>query len=148
MPEYTYQCEDCTRSFRVRMSYAEYGRVPVRCPYCGSERVRRRYGRVAVLRGGDVDLDALAEDPAALDALEKDPRTLARVMRRMGEELGEDLGPEFDEVVSRLEKGQTPEEIEQALPELADEASAEADTEPGAAGTDAEPASTSDDAGA
>ncbi len=144
MPEYTYRCEDCTRSFRVRMSYAEYGRVPVRCPYCGSERVRRRYGRVAVLRGGDVDLDALAEDPAALDALEKDPRTLARVMRRMGEELGEDLGPEFDEVVSRLEKGQTPEEIEQALPELADEAPAE----PDAAANDTAATSTPDDAGA
>ncbi len=124
MPTYTYRCEDCNRTFTVRLSYAEYGRVTVTCPACGSSRVVRRYGRVAVRRSGEVDLDALAEDPTALDALEKDPRTLARLMRRMGDELGEDLGPEFDEVVSRLEKGQSPDEIEQALPELGDEPAA------------------------
>ena len=39
-------------------------------------------------------------------------------MRKMGKELGEELPPEFDEVVDRLEKGQSPEEIESALPEL------------------------------
>ena len=43
-----------------------------------------------------------------------------RRMRRMSRELGEDIGPEFDEVVDRLEAGQSPEEIESALPELAE----------------------------
>jgi len=47
---------------------------------------------------------------------------LGRMMRQMGSELGEELPPEFDEVVDRLEKGQSPEEIEQALPDLADDA--------------------------
>lgn len=43
----------------------------------------------------------------------------------MGQEVGEDLGPEFDEVVDRLESGQSPEEIEQDLPGLGgDEADA------------------------
>ncbi|NIW46821.1 MAG: hypothetical protein GWN30_19315, partial [Gammaproteobacteria bacterium] len=32
--------------------------------------------------------------------------------------MGEDLGPEFDEVIDRLEKGQSPDEIEEALPDL------------------------------
>jgi hypothetical protein len=40
------------------------------------------------------------------------------MMRKMSAEMGEDLGPEFDEVVDRLEKGQSPEEIEEALPDL------------------------------
>ena len=39
-------------------------------------------------------------------------------MRKMGNELGEEMPPEFDEVVDRLEKGQSPEEIESALPDL------------------------------
>jgi len=34
------------------------------------------------------------------------------------QELGEDMGPEFDEVVDRLEKGQSPEDIENDLPDL------------------------------
>jgi hypothetical protein len=39
-------------------------------------------------------------------------------MRKMSSEMGEDLGPEFTEVVERLEKGQSPEDIEQELPDL------------------------------
>ena len=40
------------------------------------------------------------------------------MMREMSRDLGEDMGSEFDEVVDRLEKGQTPEEIERDLPDL------------------------------
>ena len=42
-------------------------------------------------------------------------------MRKMSNEMGEDLGPEFEEVVDRLEAGQSPEEIEKSLPELGEE---------------------------
>jgi hypothetical protein len=52
---------------------------------------------------------------------EDDPKTLAKKMRQMGSEAGEELGPEFDEVMDRLESGQSPEEIEAALPELGSE---------------------------
>ncbi len=40
------------------------------------------------------------------------------MMRKMGNEMGEDVGPEFDEVVDRLEAGQSPEDIEKAIPDL------------------------------
>jgi hypothetical protein len=43
---------------------------------------------------------------------------MGRMMRKMGREMGEELPPEFDEVVDRLESGQSPEEIESALPDL------------------------------
>jgi len=36
----------------------------------------------------------------------------------MGSEMGEDLGPEFNEVVDRLESGEDPESIEKSMPEL------------------------------
>ena len=36
----------------------------------------------------------------------------------MSSEMGEDLGPEFSEVVDRLEAGEDPESIEQSMPEL------------------------------
>jgi hypothetical protein len=36
----------------------------------------------------------------------------------MSRETGEDLGPEFSEVVGRLESGQSPEQIEKDLPDL------------------------------
>jgi Flp pilus assembly protein TadB len=43
---------------------------------------------------------------------------MGRWMRKMSREMGEDLGPEFDEVVGRLEAGEDPEEIERSMPDL------------------------------
>ena len=43
---------------------------------------------------------------------------MGRLLREMSEEMGEDMGPEFDEVVGRLERGDSPEEIEESLPDL------------------------------
>jgi hypothetical protein len=66
-------------------------------------------------------LDDLA-DPSMLDGLdEDDPKSIARWMRKMGSEMGEEMPGEFDEVIDRLESGQSPEEIEGAMPELADD---------------------------
>jgi len=42
------------------------------------------------------------------------------MMRQMGGELGEELPPQFDEVVDRLEAGQSPDEITNAIPDLAE----------------------------
>jgi hypothetical protein len=39
-------------------------------------------------------------------------------MRKMGSELGEELPPEYDEVVDRLDAGESPEEIEKSMPDL------------------------------
>lgn len=118
MPAYAFRCLDCQRRFEVFLTYQEYGRKEVTCPHCGSVHVRRRLTRVRVLRSEDSRADSLMDDLPDLDGLEDDPRALGRAMRRMGRELGEDLPPEFDEVVDRLEKGQSPEEIEKALPDL------------------------------
>ncbi|GAB4503094.1 MAG: hypothetical protein Fur0043_00860 [Anaerolineales bacterium] len=104
------------------MTYSEYGTRPVACSRCGSGNVRRRLTRVRIARSEESRLESLEDfaDPSALEGLEDNPRELGRMMRKMGRELGEDLPPEFDEVVDRLEKGQSPEEIESALPDLAE----------------------------
>lgn len=63
-------------------------------------------------------MESLA-DPSSLAGLdENDPKSMARWMRKMSSEMGEDLGPEFSEVVDRLEAGEDPESIEQSMPEL------------------------------
>jgi hypothetical protein len=59
-------------------------------------------------------------DPSALAGLENDPQSMGRMMRKMGNEMGEDIPPEFNEVVDRLEKGQKPEDIEKDMPDLAE----------------------------
>ncbi len=121
MPLYDYTCLDCTKRFDVFLTYAEYGSRPVACPHCGSRRVRRRIPRVRVAKSEDSRIESLAgdfSDPSALEGLENDPQAMGRMMRKMGNELGEEMPPEFGEVVDRLEKGQSPEEIEKDLPDL------------------------------
>ncbi len=66
-------------------------------------------------------------DPSALEGMEEDPKALGRMMKKMGNEMGEDMPPEFDDVVDRLEAGQSPEEIESALPDLGADAGGGAD---------------------
>lgn len=79
----------------------------------------RLISRVAVVRSEDSRIDDLA-DPAALGGLdENDPKSIARWMRRMSAESGEDMPEEMDEVMDRLDAGQSPEEIEEAIPDLA-----------------------------
>ena len=117
MPIYQYRCLSCHKRFEVYLSYAEYGTHPVHCTHCGSADVLRRIGRIRIAKSEGSRLDDLA-DPSALAGLEDDPRELGRMMRKMSSEMGEELGPEFDEVVGRLEAGQSPEDIESELPDL------------------------------
>lgn len=63
-------------------------------------------------------MDAMADDFSGFEGLEDDPKAMGRMMRKMGKEMGEELPAEFDEVVDRLESGQSPEEIESAIPDL------------------------------
>jgi hypothetical protein len=63
-------------------------------------------------------LSADFSDPSALAGLENDPQAMGRMMRKMGNEMGEQLPPEFTDVVDRLEKGQSPAEIEKEIPDL------------------------------
>jgi hypothetical protein len=99
------------------MTFNEYGTRLVVCPHCQSEKVQRRIGRIRVARSEESRIESIA-DPSSLEGLEDDPKALGRMMRRMSNEMGEEMGPEFDEVIDRLEAGQSPDDIEKALPDL------------------------------
>jgi len=122
MPIYEYVCHDCNRRVSLLWrSFADAQERQAKCPRCGGVHLVRLVSRVAVLRSEESRLDDLA-DPSSLGGLdENDPKSLARFMRKMAGETGEDLGPEFEEVVGRLEAGEDPESIEQSMPDLAGE---------------------------
>lgn len=117
MPTYEFRCLDCRRKVELFMTYEEYGKAELRCPYCHGKNLQRKIGRIRVARSEESRLESMA-DPARLAALEDDPRALGGMMRQMGDQVGEEMGPEFNEVVSRLESGQSPEEIDSAMPDL------------------------------
>ena len=123
MPIYEYRCQNCGRRVSVLWhTFAEAERKTPKCPRCGSTNLKRLISRVSVVRSEEARLEAMADPSYWGDVDENDPRSLARFMKKMTAELGEDLGDlgdEFNEVIERLEAGQTPEEIEKEMPELA-----------------------------
>ena len=118
MPTYDFICNDCAQRFDVYMTYSEYGTRLGVCSNCGSKNTRRRMTRVRIAKSDESRFDSLEGDMGNLEGLENDPKALGRMMRKMGKESGEDLPPEFDDVVGRLESGQSPEQIETEMPDL------------------------------
>jgi putative FmdB family regulatory protein len=123
MPIYEYFCLDCRKRVSVffrTISAASTG-AP-HCPKCAGVRLHRLISRVAVMKSEDSRLEDMA-DPSMMAGLEnEDPRALASFMRRMSNEMGEPLDAEMTEMIDRLEAGESPEAIEQSMPELADSA--------------------------
>jgi hypothetical protein len=74
--------------------------------------------KVRIAKSEESRMDSMTDDLSGFEGLEDDPKALGRMMRKMGKEMGEELPAEFDNVVDRLEAGQSPEEIESALPDL------------------------------
>lgn len=121
MPIYEYRCADCKR--RVSIFFRSFAAVTdPTCPNCGGNNLTRLVSRVAAIKSEDARLEALADPSNFGDVDENDPKSVARFMRKMSDQLGgEDLGPEFNEMVERLEAGESPEEIEKSMPGLAGE---------------------------
>ena len=123
MPIYEYRCTDCRRRFSVFWrAFSDVAEETVTCRHCDSPDVRRLVSRVRVIRSEESRLDNLDDPSAWGDFDENDPKSMGRMMRKMTQELGDEageLGPEFDEVLDRLESGQAPEQIESEMPDLA-----------------------------
>jgi putative FmdB family regulatory protein len=118
MPNYDFICNKCNQRFDAFLTFAEYGKKKVKCAHCGSKNVRRRMTKIRIAKSEEGRMDAMADDFSGFEGLEDDPKAMGRMMRKMGKEMGEELPPEFNEVVDRLEKGQSPEEIEKEIPDL------------------------------
>ena len=107
MPIYEYRCAACRRRSSLFVRSATSAVAP-KCEHCGSAKVTRLLSRFAVHRGGGGDLD----DMGGLDDVdENDPKSVARWARRMKDEMGEDMGPEFDDMIGRIEAGGDPDDV-------------------------------------
>ena len=124
MPYYDFRCDNCHKPSRLFYSFSAYESAEPTCTHCESTKMRRKIGRIALAKSDDSRADTML-DESMLSALEsEDPKALGRMMRQMSNEAGEPLDDEFGEVVDRLEKGQSPEAIEKAMPDLAPDAGA------------------------
>ena len=66
----------------------------------------RLMSRFAMPRSEESRMESLADPSRMGDIDENDPKSVARMMKRMGKEMGDEFGgPEFDEAVEELERG-------------------------------------------
>ena len=113
MPIYDYRCGACgRRSSLFYQTFSAAERAEPRCEHCGSADVSRLVSRVAQLKSEESRLDDLADDSALADVDENDPRSIARWARKMGEQLGDEAGDDFKEMVDQMEAGEMPDDLE------------------------------------
>lgn len=105
MPIYEYQCKPCgTRFSKLVMSLSKLPRVV--CPSCGGRKVERLISRVRYHRS---EADRLAEFDTSKprdESFYKDSRNVGLWAKKRAQELGADLGPEFDGVVDKARSGE------------------------------------------
>ena len=118
MPIFEYYCQKCKRkmSFLV-LSPSSFKPA---CKFCGGEGIEQLYSRFAMPKSEESRLESLA-DPSSFSGLdENDPGSVARWMKKMGKEMGEDFAGE---------------DIDQLADEAAREAAGEGETGDSGGGT-------------
>ncbi len=113
MPIYEYRCGDCGCRFS-KLVLRPSGASSLSCPRCNSGNISRLFSSFRMVRAGSEEeaLEDVFSDSKLLEGLERnDPRALAECGRRMARVAGEDLGPEYEEMLNRLEAGEPPEEV-------------------------------------
>ncbi len=104
MPVYEYRCAQCRHKMSVLVG------PPPRLPRplvsaAAIKKMSRLFSTFAVHKSSLGGLDSL--DDAGFGGMdESDPRAMAQMMRSMGGQMDEDMGPEFDEMIDRMEAGE------------------------------------------
>jgi len=137
MPIYEFYCVDCHTIYNFFARSINTTKQPD-CPRCGRPKLQRQISRVAISTGkakesseGDDDLPNL--DEAQMERLmgeleresggidEDDPRQMARMMRKLCEGTGMNLGPGMEEAIRRMEAGEDPDKIEEEMGDVLEE---------------------------
>jgi putative FmdB family regulatory protein len=118
MPIYEFACNACAARVSVFVRSMS-SPVAAKCGRCGGGDLRRLISRVAVIKASNSDEFAGLDDDSMMSGFdESDPKAMAAWARRMQRESGEEMGPEFEEMVERLERlerGESPDSLDEGL---------------------------------
>jgi putative FmdB family regulatory protein len=108
MPIYEYRCQSCRKRTSVFVRSVS-SNVTAVCQHCGSSKISRMMSRVAVLRS-DGDSPAGFDESSLGDLDENDPRSMAKWIRKMSNDMGEPLDAEMENDLDRMEAGEVPDD--------------------------------------
>jgi putative FmdB family regulatory protein len=108
MPIYEYRCEDCGRISEF-LTIKTDDKVTPQCNRCKSKKMSRVLSRVRVIRSEESRIERLADPSKWGDLDENDPKSVAKVMKRMGKEFGDEMGDmNMDEMEQAIEEEMAP----------------------------------------
>ena len=131
MPIYEFYCGKCNTLFNFFSKSVNTDKTPY-CPRCKKQKLRRQLSVFAKVTAGKSEADdhlppideSRMEKAMAMLASEAestgedDPRQAARLMRKLSDATGLQLGAGMEEALSRMEKGEDPEKIEAEMGDL------------------------------
>lgn len=109
MPIYEFRCNACRRRTSV-FTRSIGAAVSAACEHCGSADLSRLISRVTVVRPEGDSFDNFDESSLA-DVDENDPRSMARWVRNMSDQMGEPLDAEMEANLERMEAGEMPDDV-------------------------------------
>ena len=132
MPIYEFYCHKCNTIYNFFSKSVNTQKIPT-CPKCGSIKLKRKISIFATISGrkdenfdeGMPDIDEskmekamsmLAGEAGRIN--EDDPRQAAGLMRKLSEATGLQMGAGMEEALSRMERGEDPDRIEEEMGDL------------------------------
>ena len=104
MPIYEYQCDAC-RKRTTLLILSVSSPEPARCQHCGSDRLTRLMSRIATPKSEEARMESLADPSSFGDLDESDPKSMARFMKKMARETGEDFDEGMMEEMDQAAEG-------------------------------------------
>ena len=98
MPIYEYRCEDCGKTSEFLLIRTDEAFIP-QCKRCKSKKMSRVLSKVRVVRSEESRMESLGDPSKWGDLDERDPRSMAKMVKRLGKEFGEELGEDADRMV-------------------------------------------------
>lgn len=108
MPIYEFRCQSCRRRVDIFVQGFSPPENPI-CTKCGSKELSRIYSAFAVRKSKQdrsVYDDILSDGKLTRGLMHNDPRALAEWTRRMSRAADEDITPESQEIMNKLDKGE------------------------------------------
>ncbi|PIU48943.1 MAG: hypothetical protein COS92_09255 [Desulfobacterales bacterium CG07_land_8_20_14_0_80_52_14] len=131
MPIYEFFCKQCNTIFNFYSKTVNISKKP-NCPKCKDQKLTRQISRFAFTgkakEPGDMDnlpfdeskmeqaMNMLAGQADKID--ENDPKQAANLMRKLTNMTGMQLSPKMQEALTRMEKGEDPEQVEAEMGDL------------------------------
>lgn len=130
MPIYEFYCRDCHTIYNFFARRVDTETIP-KCPKGKRHRLRRQMSRFAISsgradtggpEGPEMDFDdekmeqAMMQMAGEFDNVnEDDPRAMARMMRKLMDTTGMQMGSGMEEAIRRMEAGEDPDQVEEEL---------------------------------